>query len=146
MKNNNIAPLLFVLLLMALTACGGGGGGGSSTPNNLSAKSISIVTPDPKIAYPLDVSVNMTADVAATNVPVSIFAVDNTADPDADVRQIQLGTVTIPQVKAGNSDYTVSVTIPSSVATSGSYYISAIVDPANVISETDEEDNTVYVE
>ena len=146
MKNNNIAPLLFVLLLMALTACGGGGGGGSSTPNNLSAKSISIVTPDPKIAYPLDVSVNMTADVAATNVPVSIFAVDNTADPDADVRQIQLGTVTIPQVNAGNGDYTVSITIPSSVATSGSYYISAIVDPANVISETDEEDNTVYIE
>ena len=53
---------------------------------------------------------------------------------------------TIPQVNAGNGDYTVSVTIPSSVATSGSYYISAIVDPANVISETDEEDNTVYIE
>ena len=146
MKNNNTARLLFVLLVMALAACGGGGGGSSSTPNNLSAKSISIVTPDPKIAYPLDVSVNMTADVAATNVPVSIFAVDNTTDPNADVRQIQLGTVTIPQVNAGNGDYPISITIPSSVATSGSYYISAIVDPANVISETDEEDNTVYIE
>jgi hypothetical protein len=147
MKNKNIARFLFVILLMALTACGGGGGGGtSSTPNNLSAKSIRIMTADPKIAYPLDVSVNMTADVAATNVPISIFAIDKTDDPNADVRQIQLGTATIPQVNAGNGDYTVSVTIPSSVATSGSYYISAIVDPANVISETDEEDNTVYVE
>ena len=131
---------------MALTACGGGGGGDSSTPNNLSAKSIRIVTPDPKIAYPLDVSVNITADVAAKDVPVSVFAVDNTTDPNADVRQLQLGTVTIPQVNAGNGDYTVSVTIPSSVATSGNYYISAIVDPANVISETNEDDNTVYVE
>ena len=63
MKNKYTARLLFVLLVMALTACGGGGGGGggsSSTPNNLSAKSISIVTADPKIAYPLQVSVNMT--------------------------------------------------------------------------------------
>ena len=149
MKNNNLAPLLFVFLLMALTACGGGGGGGggsSSTPNNLSAKSISIVTADPKIAYPLQVSVNMTADVATKDVPVSIFAVDSTTDSNADVRQIPLGTDTIPQVNAGNGDYTINVTIPSSVATSGSYYISAVIDQGDAIAETNEDDNTAYVE
>ena len=96
MKNKNTARLLFVLLVMALTACGVVAAVIASTPNNISAKSIRIVTPDPKIAYPLDVSVNMTADVAATNVPVSIFAVDKTDDPNADVRQIQLGTVYHP--------------------------------------------------
>ena len=149
-----LGTAFFISAMLLLSSCGGGGGGGgdgnsSGAPpitNNLSAKSIQVETPDPRIAYPLKVSVSITADNPADNVSVSLFAIDKNDDPNAEVRQIPLGTQTIPKVEAGTHSYELDVTLPSSVETPGPYYIGAIVDPVDEVGETDENDNSTSVE
>jgi hypothetical protein len=135
--------LISISTTLLLAACGGGGGGGVSSgskpiTNNFSAKSLQVVTPDPRIAYPLTVSASIEADNPADNVSVPLFAIDKNTDPTAEVRQIPLGTQTIPQVDAGTHSYDLDVNIPSSVETPGSYYIAATIDPVDEVGETDE--------
>jgi hypothetical protein len=128
-----------------LSSCGGGGGD-PAPPNNFSASAIKVETPDPRIAYPLKVSMSIEAAYAADNVSVSLFAIDNPDDPDVEARQIPLGTETIARVESGERSYELNVNIPSSVELPGPYYIGAVVDPADEIVETDEEDNTSTTE
>ena len=141
---------LWILISTAvlLSSCGGGGGGGDSIapPNNFSATAIQIETSDPRIAYPLKVSMSIRADYAAENVSVSLFAIDKTDDPDVDVRQIPLGTVTIERVESGERSYELNVNVPSSVAIPGPYYIGAIIDAIEEVGETNEEDNSTETE
>ena len=142
-----IGATLLISTTVLLSACGGGGGGGTPPPtNNLSAKSLQVVTPDPRIAYPLQVSVSIEADQAADNVSVSVFAMEKSDDPAAQIHQTPLGTQTIPHVDAGTHSYELDVNIPSSVQLPGPYYIGAIVDPVNEVAETNEDDNTTSVE
>jgi len=115
-------------------------------PNNLTAEAIQIVTPDPRIAYPLKVLVSITARQAADNVSVSLFAIDRSDDPEVEVRQIPLGTETIERVESGAGSYELNVSIPSSVEFPGPYYIATVVDPIEQIVEFDEEDNTSTTE
>ena len=140
-----ISFALVSALTFLITACGGGGGGGS-TPNNFSAKAIQIETVDPKIGYPLMVSMEMSADNDASEVTVSLFAIDKTDDPDTEVRQIPLGTVSIPEVTAGEASYELNVAIPSSVGLPGEYFVAAIIDPVDEFDETQEDDNTASTE
>ena len=86
------------------------------------------------------------ADYAADNVTVSLFAIDRTDDPNAEVRQIPLGTETIARVEGGERLYELNVTIPSSVQFAGPYYVAAVIDPVEEIVELDEEDNTSEAE
>jgi hypothetical protein len=89
---------------------------------------------------------SITADATADNVSVSLFAIDKNDDPEAEVRQIPLGTETIAQVQAGARSYELGVNIPSSVEVPGPYFIAAIVDPVDELGETNEEDNTASIE
>ena len=106
-----------VLLSIFLAGCGGGGSSSAtsdsdkaqSIPNNFSAKSVQVVTPDPRIGYPLKVTISLTADAPADNVSVSVFAIENTDDPSAEVHQTPLGTQAISHVEAGTHDYEVDV-------------------------------------
>ncbi len=147
-----LPTLLITLAMFSLAGCGGGGGGdGSSSgaralPINLTAKSLQVMTPDPRIAYPLKVSAMIAADNPATDVSVSVFAIDKTDDPAAEARQIPLGTQTISKVDVGTHSYELDVNVPSSVETPGQYYIAAVVDPVDEVGETDENDNTTEAE
>ena len=132
---------LWILIPTALLLSSCSGGDNPAPPNNFSAEAVKVITPDPRIGHPLKVSVQLKADQPAKNVSVSLFAIDNTSDPDADVRQIPLGTELIEDMPAGSSDYELNMTIPSSVEFAGPYYIGAIVDPVDEIVERDEEDN-----
>jgi hypothetical protein len=138
--------LMLIPLASGIVACSGGGDGAPPVPNNLSATALQVMTPDPKIAYPLKVSVSITADVATVNVSVSLFAIEKNDDPAVEVRQIPLGSQTIPLVDAGARSYEVEINIPSSVELPGEYFIAAIVDPVEEVAETNEDDNTASVE
>ncbi len=131
--------------VLSLAACTSGGGG-DPTPNNFTAEAVMVATSDPRIGHPFKVSVQIKADQPADNVSVSLFAIDNTGNAGADVRQIPLGTEFIENMPAGSSNYELNVTIPSSVEFAGSYHIAAIVDPIDEIVELDEEDNASTTE
>ena len=130
---------------LLLSSCGGGSPS-PTTPNNFTASAIQVETADPRIAFPLKVSMSIEADYAADNVSVSLFAIDKTDDPNAEVRQIPIGTETIERVESGVRSYELNVNIPSSVEFAGPYYIGAIVDAVEEVSETDEEDNSIETE
>lgn len=134
-------PWILIPAIVLLYSCSGGGGD-PAPPNNFSVSALKIETPDPRIAYPLKMSMSIKADYAADNVSVSLFAIDNNADPDVEARQIPLGTETIERVEGGERTYELNVNIPSSVEIPGPYYIGAVIDPADETVETDEEDNT----
>lgn len=136
---------LFVPTLLLLSSCSSGSSDGAS-PNNFSVSSINIDTTDPRIAYPLKVSISLKADHAADNVSVSLFAIENTGDEEIDAKQFPLGTEIIERVVSGEVSYEIILNIPSSVEVAGPYYIGAIIDPANEFSETDEEDNSSTTE
>lgn len=135
-----------VLFLTTLFACGGGGGSDPVPPNNFSASAIRVETSEPRIAYPLKATISLQADQPMSDVPVSLFAVEKLDDPNADARQIPLGSVVIAQVNAGTHDYDLEIIIPASVEFAGPYYLSAFVDPADIISETNKDDNSVATE
>ncbi len=139
-----IAAILIPGTLL-LSSCGGSGGSDKS-PNNLSIENVQITTPDPRVAYPLGVSVSINADRAAKDVSVSLFAIDTSEDPDVDVRQIPLGTELIENLEAGGSTHELNVSIPSSVEFGGQYFIVAVIDPVDEILEPNEEDNDSSVE
>lgn len=131
------------IAVTTLSACNSGG---DSAPNNIAAVAIAVNTPDPRIAHPLTATVSLSADRAENNVTVSLFAIDETSDPDAEVRQIPLGTEIIEVLPAGSSEHELNVNVPSSVEISGPYHIAVVVDPVEEIAEGDEEDNTASVQ
>mgnify|MGYP001462182672 CR=1 FL=1 len=133
----------FLAAITSLAACNSGGG---DSPNNIAVTSIAITTPDPRIAHPLTANVSLTADRAANDVTVSLFAIDETSDPNAEVRQIPIGTEVIADLPAGSSDHELNVNVPSSVEFSGPYHIAAVADPVEEIEEENEEDNTASVQ
>lgn len=135
---------LFVAIMLLLSSCGGNGGG--EPANNFTVSAIAIETADPRIGYPLKVSISINADHSADNVSVSLFAIDNTDDVNVESRQIPLGTETIPRLESGEHIYELNLNIPSSVEVAGPYYLGAIVDPAEEFAEMDEEDNTSTTE
>jgi len=137
---------LWILISTALLLSSCSGGGSPTPPNNFTAEAVKVNTSDPRIGHPLEVSVQVKADQPANNVSVSLFAIDNTSDPDVDVRQIPLGTEFIEDLPAGSSSHELNVTIPSSVEFAGPYHIAVVVDPVDEIPELEEEDNTSSTE
>jgi hypothetical protein len=163
-----VRPVLVCLCSFALAACGGGGGGGDSNnsgtsgggggsggtggsgpppvTNNLAPTALQVLTANPRIAYPLTVSLSMTANEATDNVSVSLFAIEKNDDPNVDIRQIPIGNHTIERADAGARSYEIATHIPSSVELPGSYFIGVIVDPVEEIAETNEDDNKALIE
>jgi hypothetical protein len=147
-RSNPIAICLVpTVSLVFLISCGGGGGGPDPQPvtNNLSASDLVVQTDSPQIGYPMKVSVTLGATEATNNVSVSVFAIDNTDDPEVETRQIPLGSETIAQMAEGSQSYELEVSIPSSVEFPGNYFIAAVIDPAEELAETNEDDNTASV-
>lgn len=134
---------LAVSVILLLAACRGGGG---EPVNNFTIEAINVETADPSIAYPLKVSISITANHSADNVSVSLFAIENTQDEGTQAQQFPLGTETLDRVESGEHSYEITLNIPSSVEVAGPYYLGAIVDPAEEFAETDEEDNTSTTE
>ncbi|MEX1033124.1 MAG: hypothetical protein WDZ30_07165 [Cellvibrionaceae bacterium] len=144
---------LAVAASAALTACGGGGGGGGGgsggeapAPSNFTAGDLRVETQDPTIGHPLSVSLTIGSDTAVDDLSVSLFATEQTDDPDAQPEQFPLGSHTFTDVEAGARSYEFEVSVPSSVELPGAYFITAIVDPVDEVAESDEEDNTAAVE
>lgn len=138
-----------------LTACGGGGGGGEAAPappapapalNNFKATALQVDTANPRIGYPLAVSVSITAEQGADEVAVSLFAVEKNTNASAVTRQIPLGTETLPRVEAGSRAYALAFAVPSSVELPGAYFLAAVVNPVAEIAESDDTDNIASVE
>ena len=112
----------------------------------MAAVAVDVLVDQPRIAYPMAVNITIDAKEAANNLTVSLFAVEQNNDPDAQIRQFPLGSQVIEQVFAGRQRYELLANIPSSVETPGQYFIAAIVDPVEEIAETNEDDNSVSVE
>lgn len=134
--------LIPVVATILLSACQSH----SSDPGNITAEAVSVVTAEPRIATPIKATISLNADKAVSEVPVSLFAIEKTNDPNTEARQIPLGSVVIEQVDAGSHDYDLDVIIPASVKFAGPYYLSAVVDPASVINESSKDDNTTATE
>jgi hypothetical protein len=111
--------------------------------NNLIAHAVDVDSGFPRIGYPLEVSVEIEAVEDTREVSVAFFAIDKDREP---ARQLVLDAVTIEQVYAGNYVYALEIDVPTSLKTAGAYYIGAIVDAADFIGETDEEDNDTSTE
>jgi hypothetical protein len=145
----SIRKLLISSVLMTgaglLTACGGGGGAPSPT-TNFTTTSINVATSKPEIGYPLDVTVNFTSNEAADNVSVSLFAVEKTDNPAATPQQYPLGSQTLAKVDVGDNVLQMHVNVPSNIDLPGQYYLTAVIDPAGIFSETNKDDNTVSTE
>lgn len=137
------STLTFSVLL--ITGCSGGGGG-EVTPNNFTAESIAVLTNEPRISNPMKVLVQVKADKAAKNVSVQLLAIDDSDDPDAEIRQIPISTEIIDKLPNGSSIHELNVTIPASVELPGPYYIAAVLDPVDKFLETNKDDNTTTVE
>ncbi len=127
---------------LLLASCGGG----SPEPINLATSSLTVLSSNPEISYPLKMSVSVTSDRAVGEAFVSLFVMEKSDDPDAEVRQIPLGTEVITDVNASERPYEFIMNVPASVELPGDYYLVAIVDPTDEIVETDEEDNATLTE
>lgn len=135
---------IFALAIAALllSACSGE----FEWPRNISAESVSVVTPDPAIANPVTVSFELRSDQLINDVPVALFAIDKTNDPNVEAREFPLGTMLIEQLNAGTESYEMEVVIPASLEFAGPYYFSVVVDPAETIKEFPKNDNAVSTE
>jgi len=110
--------------------------------NNLIADSLSVDSAFPRIGYPLDVTVTITALEDTENVSVAFFAIDKDREP---VRQLPLDAATISQVHAGTSSYNLELEVPTDLEIPGPYYVGALVDAADFIGETSEDDNEASI-
>jgi hypothetical protein len=115
----------------------------SGNPNNLTAVSLENESSDPRIGYPLGLILTIEAIEAVRDVGVTFYAFDK-ADPDA--RQFSLGARTIEVLDTGSNAVEIELDVPTDIEISGEYYIGASVDPADVITETNEEDNRASTE
>lgn len=146
MDKYSIRMATIALATLSLSACLHDEDDNKVTPNNISADAVAVISSNPRIAHPVMISVDLSADRAQNNVTVSLFVIDKTDDPDADVRQIPVATEFFDNLPAGSSQHEVEVTIPSSVEFAGDYYFAAVVDPVEEITELNEDDNTSSVE
>jgi hypothetical protein len=119
-----VALMLAALLLQA---CSDSVHESESSPV-ITPEGLVLLTPDPHISYPLQATISLTSDQVMNDVPVSLFVVENTDDPEVEPRSIPLGTVTIEQVDAGTNDYALNVIVPASVEFAGSYFLVASLD------------------
>lgn len=138
-------PGILVITAILVSGCGGGGGGGEAPPppvaNNLTATSIKVLSAAPTIGYPVDVSVSIGSTTAQDEVSVALYAIGKDL-PEAERRQIPLGTRTIPRVDAGDGSYTLAFDIPSNIEGPREYYIGMIVNAAGSVEDENPDDNT----
>ncbi len=110
--------------------------------NNLVASSLEIESAFPRIGYPLELTVVIEAVEDTENVSVALFAIDKDRE---NIRQLVLDTATIERVDAGTNSYLFEVEVPTSFEIAGPYYIGVLVDAANFIGETNENDNETAI-
>lgn len=149
MNTNHSRLLISSVVALLLSACADNNNNNYtkvSDLGNITAISMTVVTPEPRISGSLKAIISLQSDQQTSDVSVSLFAIEKTDDPNSESRQIPLGMVVLDQVSIGRNDYELEVIIPASVEFAGPYYISAIVDPANVNDESIEDDNITEVE
>ena len=141
---------ILAITAVLVAACGGGGGGsgggGEAPPappvaNNLAAKSIQVLSAAPTIGYPMDVTVSIASTRAQDEVTASLYAIGKDL-PEAEQRQIPLGTRTIPRVEAGEGQYRLAFDIPANVDGPREYHIGLIVNAAGTVEDENQDDNT----
>jgi hypothetical protein len=108
--------------------------------NNLTAKSVQVLSATPTIGYPMDVSATIASTVAKDEVSVTLYAIGKDV-PDEQRRQIPLGTRTIARVEAGEGAYRLTYDIPTNVE-GMAYYIGMIVNAAGNVEDSNPDDNT----
>jgi hypothetical protein len=135
-----------ILAVAAILVGGCGGGGGDSTPvppagNNLTAKSIQVLSAAPIVGYPLDVSVSIASTRAQDEVTVSLYAIGKDV-PEVERRQIPLGSRTISRVEAGEQTYRLAFDVPANINAPLDYYLGMIVNAGGTVEDENPDDNT----
>jgi hypothetical protein len=112
-------------------------------PNNLTAVSLESDTPDPRIGYPLHLSLTIEAAEFVRDVGLEFFAFDK---DQPETRQFSLGARTLEEVDKGSSVFEFVLDVPTEIESSGAYYVGVSVDTAETIVETNEDDNETFFE
>ena len=143
-----LAALALTTTLVTLTACGSGGGSSAAAPDprptgNLTITRARVLDAELQAGHEVQVAATVTATETFRSVPID-YTLLNRADVDAeleDVRQHTLGTGLVEEVRPGTEEYESVVTIPEALRSDDGWYLVAEIDPANVVTETDEGDN-----
>lgn len=142
-----LVEALTLFVCFAFFGCGSSGGGGAggsdrtTGTNNLTASGLSVVSPEPRVGYPLEVNTFIEAEDLAENVSVSYYAL-NKSDVDQEldeIRQFFLATVTFPTVQPSVTEYLAEFTVPPEVDPPGEYVLQYVVDPGNTVAEPDDD-------
>jgi hypothetical protein len=118
-------------------------GGDPEKPNNLTAVSLENESPDPRIGYPLKLTLTMDAVEFIRDVGVAFYVFDK---DQPELRQYSLGASTLKEVNPGSNVFEFEFDVPTEIEFPGAYYIGASVDATEVIAETDEDDNETSLE
>ena len=137
------AGVLF--LTTVLGGCSASSSQSSQPPptNNLTIQELQIATAEPRVGYALEVLTKIDVEEMTEDVSVSYFAL-NKDDLDLgldEIRQFFLATVNFPTIDPWSPDHLAEFTIPPGVNPPGDYVIRAVLDPAELLAETDESDN-----
>ena len=106
--------------------------------NNMAASALEVITPAPRIGYPLQLSVTIDAEEVTNDVGVAFVVTDKDRTP---VRQLVLGTGVIEQVSAGSGSYILDLNVPSEIEIGGDYFVDVVIDALDAVVETNETDN-----
>lgn len=148
---------LFSMLAVALTllaaGCGGSGGGShEAVPGegvNLKITNIEQPSSDAKAGYGISLVYTVSSESIANTVVTNFYilsadqsdALEDNQTSDT-IEQHYIGSDTIETALVGDNVETVEFKIPENVSASGSYTILAVVDPDNMITENNENDNS----
>ena len=118
-------------------------GGDPEKPNNLTAVSLENETIDPRIGYPMSLTLTINAVEFIRDVGVGFYAFDK---DQPELRQFSLGARTLEEVNPGSNVFELELDVPTEIEIPGAYFIGASVDATEVIMETDEDDNETSLE
>mgnify|MGYP001812555964 FL=1 len=118
-------------------------GPGPQASNNFTAVALESESPDPRIGYPLNLTLTIDAIESADDVPVTFYAFDPVNEA---AKPFALDAWVIAEIITGRNDYEIVINVPSEVENPQSYFIGASIDPLDRFLETDEEDNQTSVE
>jgi len=148
-----LLALAAVVAALFLAGCGGGSGSDSTSSAasddvNLKISEIQQPASDANAGHGIDLQYVLDSDADVSNAVVNFYIMnsdqfgaqeDDETTPQSE--QYYIGSDVLEAVVEGENNRTVHFLIPEGVETGGEYFVIAQVDPDNLISETNEEDN-----
>jgi len=142
---------LSILIGMLVASCGGGGSSDSASDPadiNLKVTSIEQPTATANAGHSVALDYMLESGTVEEQVAVNFYIVNNDqfnalddTDSTSEVEQYYLGTDSIEVVSVGDNRRSVDFALPQDMQSGGDYFILAQVDPDNLITEANEDDN-----